>query len=63
MKLMKLFAVSLAMLGALVASQAAQAHFTLNAGTGAAPVFLNGAPGEWLATDCNGAVPRLPGYA
>jgi hypothetical protein len=50
MKFMKLFAASLAILSALVASQAVQAHATYNAGgTGASPNWANGAPAEWIA--------------
>lgn len=49
MKLIKLFAASVTVLGALAASPAAFAHATYNVGTGAAPVWANGAPAEWLA--------------
>ena len=57
MIVIKLIAASLAMLGALVASPAVQAHATYNVGTGGAPVWVNGTPGEWLATNAT-----IPSY-
>lgn len=51
MKAIKLFAASVAVLGAMIAAPAAHAHATYNnGGTGAAPSWTNGAPAEWLAS-------------
>lgn len=51
MNMIKLFAASIAVFGVLLASPAVHAHATLNVGTGAAPVWANGTPAEWLAVD------------
>jgi hypothetical protein len=49
MKFLKLSAASIAMLGVFVASPAVQAHASLNAGgTGALPIWTNGAITPWL---------------
>lgn len=50
MKLVKLFSASVVLLGAMVASSSVFAHATYNdGGTGASPVWANGAPSEWMA--------------
>lgn len=60
MKITKLLATTVALLGALIASPSVFAHATYNVGaTGAEPVWTNGSPSEWLAADAT--VPSI-GY-